>query len=346
MVLHPEVLEPRAVERVARREVVGVQVVRDHLGRDGEQAPEVLDALAEGPQRLVGPQVADVGPDPGPSALGQAEGALELGAAGQHRAPRRDRQRRARGDVAARAAQEHGPPAHGPQHRVVRPRVDRSVVGEDEVGDGAEPLGHLLVAVHDGLVGDVPARHDEDRADVGQEQVMQRRVGQHHAEVGRARGDRGRHPRARAARGQHDGALGTGEQRRVGRAQLDELPGRPQGGGHQRERLVLAVLAGAQGRHGPLVGGDAGQVIAADPLDRDDRPGEERRGRRGQRVAARARGPRRRAAAAAGRRRRTRSAGRGSGGPRGPRTRPGRRGTCESRPSWSGAGRTAPRGRS
>ena len=197
MVLHAEVPEPRALERVARREVVGVQVVRDHLGRDGEQALEVLDALAEGPERLVGPQVADVGPDPGPSALGQAEGALELGAAGQHRAPRRDRQRRARGDVAARAAQEHGPPAHGPQHRVVRPRVDRAVVDQDEVGDGAEPLGHLLVAVHDGLVGDVPARHDEDRADVGQEQVVQRRVGQHHAEVGRARGDRGRHPRAR-----------------------------------------------------------------------------------------------------------------------------------------------------
>ena len=38
MVLDAEVLEPRALERVAGREVVGVQVVRDHLGRDGEEA--------------------------------------------------------------------------------------------------------------------------------------------------------------------------------------------------------------------------------------------------------------------------------------------------------------------
>ncbi len=48
------------VERERGREVVGMEVVGDDLGRDREQALEVGDPVGEGAQRLVVLQVADV----------------------------------------------------------------------------------------------------------------------------------------------------------------------------------------------------------------------------------------------------------------------------------------------
>ena len=59
-----------------------------------------------------------------------------------------------------------------------------------------QALERVVVAVGDRLVGDVAAGHHERRARVGEQQVVQRRVGEHHAEVaeraGRPRRDRRR----------------------------------------------------------------------------------------------------------------------------------------------------------
>ena len=87
VVLDADVAHPVALQCVARRQVVGVQVVRDDLGGDGEQALEVRGAVGEGEERLVVAQVADVVADPGPRPLGDAERALELGAAREDRDP-------------------------------------------------------------------------------------------------------------------------------------------------------------------------------------------------------------------------------------------------------------------
>ena len=88
VVLDADQLDPVALERVLRREVLGVQVVGDHLGRHREQRAEVLDPVGERAQRLVVLEVADVVTDPGTGAAREAERALELGAAGEQR-PRR-----------------------------------------------------------------------------------------------------------------------------------------------------------------------------------------------------------------------------------------------------------------
>ena len=45
--LDADQLDSLSLERVAGRQVVGVEVVRDDLGLDGEQALEVLDSLRE-----------------------------------------------------------------------------------------------------------------------------------------------------------------------------------------------------------------------------------------------------------------------------------------------------------
>jgi hypothetical protein len=94
----------------------------------------------------------------------------------------------------------------------VRVRIGRSC-DEDVVGDAREALARVVVAVGDRLVGDVAARHHERRRGVGRQQVVQRRVGQHHAELGAARGDRRRDGRVGAPRREHDRALAAREQR-------------------------------------------------------------------------------------------------------------------------------------
>ena len=174
MVLHADELHALPLERVGRREVVGMQVVRDHLGRDGEQPLEVRDALAEGGQRLDVAEIADVVPDPRALAARQAERALELGSAREQRARRGDGQRLAGGDEAARAPQHHRPPAHGAHDGVVGADVDRAVVDEEGVGDPGEALAGVVVAIGDRLVGHVAAGQHERAARVVGEQVVQR----------------------------------------------------------------------------------------------------------------------------------------------------------------------------
>jgi hypothetical protein len=153
-------------------------------------------------------------------------------------------------------------------------------VEQEEVGDAAQPRERVLVLVGDRLVGDVAARHHQRDADVGEQQVMQRRVREHHAELGRPRGDRRRHLQVEA----------PDDDRPRGRAQLRRPVDRAH---HQRERPVLAVLARAQARDHLLVVRPAREVESADALDRDDRAVEQRAGgdldaRRDARAARRA----------------------------------------------------------
>ena len=181
------------------------------------------------------------------------------------------------GHVAARAPQRQGPPlpgraAHDAHHRVVGAGLDLAVVGQKEVGDRRQPLERVIVAERDRLVGHVAARHHERAGgEIGQQQVVQRRVGEHQPELGRARSDGGSHRRARDSRRQHDRALDGLEQPPLLGPERDERARGVRVGDHQRERLVLAVLATAQRGDGTLVGGVAGEMEAAESLDRDDR---------------------------------------------------------------------------
>ena len=194
-----------------------------------------------------------------------------------------------------------------------------------------QALERVVVVEGDRLVGDVAARQHERHAGVGGEQLVQRRVGEHDPEVGRARRD-----------GRRDGGVraGGGRARSGARASAAAPPRRAPSstsaraavdvGDEQRERPVLAVLAARAARAtAVLVVGAAGEVVAAEALDREDpaveqvlrrRRARDRRASTGDAVALeqphpRARRPGRRWAA------------RGSGGRAGRRTRPGRRRT-------------------
>ena len=188
------------------------------------------------------------------------------------------------------------------------------------------------VVDRDRLVGAVSARQDERRAEIGAEEMVERRVGEHQPEPGRPRRDGRRERRIRVAAQEHDRPGRQVQQRPLLCGDRGQRVGL---GGQHRERLLFAVLARAQPGDRVLVARVAGEVIAAEPLDGDDAPVAQ------QPPTASSSGT-----TAAARRRDSRSALRGSGGRPGPRTRAGSRRRAEPGHRRVRAGRRALCGRS
>ena len=129
-------------------------------------------------------------------------------------------------------------------------------------------------------------------ADVAGEQVVQRRVRQQHADVAVAGRD-GRRQRSVGAAAQQDDRSATRRQRLLlDRVDLGQGVGGGEVGNQDGERLVLPVLARAQRADRGLVGGEGGEVVAAEALDGDDGAGPQRGGRGGDRVGRRVPAPR------------------------------------------------------
>ena len=92
VVLHGDLLLLRQRPRELGRQVLGVQVVADHLRAHAEQTLVPIDAGLEGLQSLEVLEVADVLAEKGVGIAREAEGALEFGAAAE-RLRERPRQR-------------------------------------------------------------------------------------------------------------------------------------------------------------------------------------------------------------------------------------------------------------
>ena len=181
----------------------------------------------------------------------------------------------------ARAPDQHratitGAGPDNARDRIVGARLDRAIVDQQKVGDVRQSLARVAVLVGDRLVGDVAAGHHDGvdavrmSGEVREQQVVHRRVGEHDPELGCARRDRVRHSRRGEPRREDDRACVRAQQLGLREPELDEPRGRPHRADHQREGLVLAVLARAQPRDDMLVVGAARQVIAAKPLDGHD----------------------------------------------------------------------------
>ena len=284
------------------------------------------DALGEGAERLRVAQVADVLADPRAAALGEAERALELGAAREQRGGAVERAARAR--PAPRRASGAGSSAGR-----ARPAPPSRPCACGSAGRGrriASAIGASRAAASSsrkaiGSSQTLPLVSTSGTPASREQQVVQRRVREHHAELARAGRHRGRDARVRAPRREHD-------RTRRRRQQPPPRPGRARRAPARRRRprpsartaCPRGACARAAAATAPVVGRAAREVVAADALDRDDRPRPQqaRGGRHG--VA-----PRRvdRRAPPAARTRGTRSAARGSGGRAGRRTPPGMRRT-------------------
>ena len=163
-------------------------------------------------------------------------------------------------------------------------------MAEKRGGHREQLLVSILVVDDDGLVVDVAGRHDEQgnvtispshwhtgtshchTGEVVEQEVLEGGVGQHDAQCGQAVGQPRRKGGVRALLQQHDGALRALERGGLGVAHLADAAHVVRRGGHHRERLALAALAGAQERHGIGVVRVAHQVEAAEALNGQDLP--------------------------------------------------------------------------
>ena len=135
-----------------------------------------------------------------------------------------------------------GLPRNGAHDRVVGAHVDRAVVDEEGVRDLAESFARVVVSVGDRLVGDVCRRHHERAAEVGEQHVLERRVGKHHAEVPGERRHRLGHGRPVATPSDHDRPLASEQELLLVCAQVDQRARLLDTSRHQRKRLLLALL--------------------------------------------------------------------------------------------------------
>ena len=95
-----------------------------------------------------------------------------------------DRQfRHGAGSVAARAPQNDGPESADARDGIVDAARDGALADEERVGHAGQPVEGILLVVSDGLAGAVGAGHHQHVGRAGgEEQMVQRRVGQHYAE--------------------------------------------------------------------------------------------------------------------------------------------------------------------
>ena len=266
--------------RVPLRPVAGsvgrVQVGRDHLRGDPVRGRELRDDAVERAQRRQVAHVADVSGAEGAVAVGEAAGVLHLAADRQHRRQRPSERHRERG-VTPSAPDRQLTVGQHPDHGVVARHVNRAVVGEHRVGEEGQLVGRLPVVEDDRLVADVCAGQNQcvryrlgPAGNRGEQQVVNRRVGQQHAEQRAARRDRVRDRCARQPAQQHDRARRPGQRPLLARVDLGQQPSRGQIPCQHREGLVAPRLALSEPGDRLRAVGPAGQVVTADALHRDD----------------------------------------------------------------------------
>ena len=128
-------------------------------------------------------QVTDVMARYHPVVVGHADRALQLGPDREHGAAGDERQPQRFRSESARPPQRAHPATCGTDHGIVATDVNGAIVREDPVDERRQPRGGVVVLVGDRLVAGVAARHHERAADPGEDEVVERAVGQHHAQL-------------------------------------------------------------------------------------------------------------------------------------------------------------------
>ena len=153
-------------------------------------------------------------------------------------------------------------------HRVLARHMDRPVVAQHRIGQTGDPI-QILLAVDDrraALVG--RGHHQRDGPESVEQQMVHRRVGQHHAEVGQS----WRHRIADGSTSsgyQHDGCRRIGQHDCSRVIDVSDQSSGVEIGHHHRIRLCGPVFSITQRCHRSCVIGSARQVITANTLDRN-----------------------------------------------------------------------------
>ena len=266
MVLHlnqrkPFLTAPR--QGVGGGKIVWVQVTDQTVHLDAEEPLEMGDLSLIVGQGLHIFQVADVlAQEKGP-ALGQGEGRLLLRAAGQNPGTVRLQKQGLRG-IAAAAPQEIVLAVKDPKQGVVAPGDNVPVVHQETVSDPFQLLQGLPVVVHHGTVRPVGAGHHQG-VEALHQQVVQRRIGQHHAQIPvltEIRADSVLFPQ------QHNGPTVAGQTLLLLGRELAQRADCLHTAAHQGKGLFVPVFPPAQLPQGLLPVDFTGQVEATQSLHR------------------------------------------------------------------------------
>ena len=202
------------------RKIAGMRVARHGLGRDIVERGQIPADPAEGFVRGGRFQIADVLADEDIVPEAERNGVFQMRAHGQHRIERLG-DVNGQGRVTARAAHDLLATEEDANDGIIDVADDGPVVHEEGVGDAVQTLDRFGIVDANRLVGEISAGGDDGKTEFAHEQVMERRGGQHDAEVRIARRDRGRDP---AAAQQDDGRFRRGEEPRFEIGNFAELP--------------------------------------------------------------------------------------------------------------------------
>ncbi len=192
--------------------IIRVQVACDHAGAKLVELLKIRQALLIVRQRARVLQIADVRREYRLPAPQQAEGVLELAAHGQHRRSvlKAGRQCQRGGSESPPAAHDARACSRQPDDRVIDTPRDLPVVIQKVLRHVSEPLVRLFVVDNLRLLREIPAGEHDRPVHAPQQQVMQRRVGQHETERPNTRSHRfcdGRTVKAVSALEQYDGCF-------------------------------------------------------------------------------------------------------------------------------------------
>jgi len=166
-----------------------VEIADDKLGFHLKGAHEMDERLLEESKASEVFEIAEVLALIGKATAGEGEDALQMASDGEKR---RDVEREldAERDKTAGAADELRGSIDQGDYRIVAALKNLAVMHEKHVGDIAEARAGLMVIDGDGLFAQIGGGHDEGfHARIGNEQMLQRRVGQENAEPRNAGSD-------------------------------------------------------------------------------------------------------------------------------------------------------------
>ena len=253
---------------VLRGEIVRVQVTGQRFRSDIEQPLKMRDLSGISLEGLHVFEISDMLAWKNIVFAGETEAGLLLGSAGEDRLKCTLRAYRKR-HIAPGAAGKVFPPVQRPAERIVAAGLDTAVMKQKPVGNAAQIFHRLVVIGHHGGIGEIRARHDEHIKIIPKEQYVQRRVREHHAHIS-VLADM---PKPRLPLFEQDNGLPKAVQNCpfLFRDTADFF-GAGDVPAHNGEWFFVSLLAAAEHLRNLRIVTAAGQMNAAETLDRDDFP--------------------------------------------------------------------------
>src|SRR5215813_1146282 len=196
-----------------------MEVMSDHARREREEALKMIDGLHPATVGAFIAEIAKMLAEEDVPATNKTKHALEFPAAGQNRLDRLMGKGDRQWHVAPRAAQKERDPVDASGYRIVTADLNRAIVSQKKIRNAAQSVHGVAILEGDWLVAAIPARHDQREVDASEQQMLERRVGQHQAEMTQS----GSHLVGHALtypegvpRQEHDGTCGRLEQSSLG----------------------------------------------------------------------------------------------------------------------------------